>query len=77
VPFTPNSTAMVRSSTLADGVLDRLVHNAHRSEIPGDSRRKNRGKSSIMFATRAYTAVGLHSRLENGTGQDSIMANRF
>src|SRR5260221_12894896 len=31
--------------TLADGILDRLVHNAHRIEMRGDSMRKNRGKS--------------------------------
>jgi DNA replication protein DnaC len=30
--------------TLADGVLDRLVHNAHRIEMRGDSMRKNRAK---------------------------------
>jgi IstB-like ATP binding protein len=30
--------------TLADGILERLVHNAHRIEMRGDSRRKNRGK---------------------------------
>jgi DNA replication protein DnaC len=29
--------------TLADGILDRLVHNAHRIEMRGDSMRKNRG----------------------------------
>jgi len=32
--------------TLADGILDRIVHNAHRIEMRGDSMRKNRGKSS-------------------------------
>src|ERR1700722_51227 len=32
--------------TLADGILDRLVHNAHRIEMRGDSMRKNRGKPS-------------------------------
>jgi DNA replication protein DnaC len=32
--------------TLADGILDRLVHNAHRTEMRGDSMRKNRGKSN-------------------------------
>jgi DNA replication protein DnaC len=32
--------------TLADGILDRLVHNAHRIEMRGDSMRRNRGKSS-------------------------------
>ena len=32
--------------TLADGILDRLVHNAHRIELRGESMRKNRnGKS--------------------------------
>ena len=30
--------------TLADGILDRLVHNAHRIEMRGDSMRKKRGK---------------------------------
>jgi hypothetical protein len=34
----------VGDPTLADGILDRLVHNAHRIEIPGDSMRKNRLK---------------------------------
>jgi DNA replication protein DnaC len=32
--------------TLADGILDRLVDNAHRIEMRGDSMRKNRGKPS-------------------------------
>ena len=32
--------------TLADGILDRLVHNAHRIEMRGDSMRKNRAKPS-------------------------------
>jgi DNA replication protein DnaC len=31
--------------TLADGILDRLVHNAHRIEMRGDSMRKNRSKA--------------------------------
>jgi DNA replication protein DnaC len=31
--------------TLADGILDRLVHNAHRIEMRGDSMRKSRNKS--------------------------------
>jgi DNA replication protein DnaC len=30
--------------TLADGILDRLVHNAHRIEMRGDSMRKTRSK---------------------------------
>ena len=30
--------------TLADGILDRLVHNVHRIDMRGDSMRKNQGK---------------------------------
>jgi DNA replication protein DnaC len=32
--------------TVADGILDRLVHNAHRIEMRGDSMRKSRGKAA-------------------------------
>src|SRR5690242_252234 len=32
--------------TLADGILDRFVYNAHRIETRGDSMRKNRGKTN-------------------------------
>jgi DNA replication protein DnaC len=32
--------------TLADGILHRLVHNAHRIEMRGDSMRKSRVKPS-------------------------------
>ena len=32
--------------TVADGILDRLVHNAHRIEMRGDSMLKNRGKAN-------------------------------
>ena len=35
----------VGDPTLADGILDRLVHNAHRIEMRGDSMRKNRAKT--------------------------------
>lgn len=31
--------------TVADGILDRIVHNAHRIEMRGDSMRKNRGEN--------------------------------
>ena len=31
---------------VADGILDGLVHNAHRIEMRGDSMRKSRGKQS-------------------------------
>jgi DNA replication protein DnaC len=37
--------------TLANGNLDRLVHNAHRIEMRGDSMRKNCGKAQHMVLT--------------------------
>jgi DNA replication protein DnaC len=36
----------IGNSTLDDGILDRLVQNAHRIEMRGDSMRKSRGKQS-------------------------------
>ena len=33
----------IGDATVADGILDRLVHNAHRIEMRGDSMRKKRG----------------------------------
>jgi DNA replication protein DnaC len=33
--------------TVADGILDRLVHNAHRVEMRGDSMWKQRGKPNL------------------------------
>jgi len=34
--------AQIGDPTLADSILDRLVHNAHRIELKGDSMRKKR-----------------------------------
>jgi DNA replication protein DnaC len=35
--------AKARVAAVADGILDRVVHNAHRIEMKGDSMRKKRG----------------------------------
>ena len=43
--------------TLADGILDRLVHNAHRIEMRGDSMRKTRGKPWRQQALRVAAAL--------------------
>jgi DNA replication protein DnaC len=45
--------------TLADGILDRLVHKVHRIEMRGDSMRKNRAKpgASHLIVGRRNTAV--------------------
>jgi hypothetical protein len=39
-----NARVSLGDPTPADGILDRLVHNAHRIEMRGDSMRGNRGK---------------------------------
>jgi DNA replication protein DnaC len=36
---------VVGEPTLADAILDRLVHNAHKIELEGDSLRKTRKKA--------------------------------
>jgi DNA replication protein DnaC len=44
--------------TLADGILDRLVHNAHRIEMRGDSMRKSRGKPNAYAVGEQLTLRG-------------------
>ncbi len=44
--------------TLADGILDRLVHNAHRIEMRGDSMRKNVIMSRRADARRGRSSAG-------------------
>jgi DNA replication protein DnaC len=38
----PSEHEQIGDPTLADGILDRLVHNAHRIEMRGESMRKKR-----------------------------------
>lgn len=38
----------VGDPTIADSILDRLVHNAHRIELEGESMRKNRGRKPAL-----------------------------
>jgi DNA replication protein DnaC len=38
--------AQIDDPALADGIVDRLAHNAHRIEMRGDSTRKIRAKSA-------------------------------
>ena len=46
---------------MADGILDRLVHNAHRIELRGESMRKTRANSTIVsddnVGTPAYDCI--------------------
>jgi DNA replication protein DnaC len=39
----PDWHTQIGDPTAADSILDRLVHNAHRIELTGESMRKNRG----------------------------------
>ena len=41
-----NWHAQIGDPTLADSILDRLVHNAHRIELQGESMRKKRGRQT-------------------------------
>jgi DNA replication protein DnaC len=35
---------LINDATVADAILDRLVHNAYRPELKGESLRKNKGE---------------------------------
>ena len=41
---------MIGEPTIADAILDRIIHNAHRVEIKGDSMRR---KSQVQGLTQA------------------------
>jgi DNA replication protein DnaC len=43
--------AYIDEPTLADAILDRLVHNSHRVNLKGTSMRKRKGASTATVAT--------------------------
>jgi DNA replication protein DnaC len=43
--------AVIGSPTLADAILDRLVHNAHRSELKGESMRRITARHAMTTQT--------------------------
>jgi DNA replication protein DnaC len=43
---------VIGDPTYADAVLDRLVHNAHRIELTGESLRRVRGKQAKIGLTQ-------------------------
>ena len=61
-----------RRSHAADGILDRLVHNAHRIEMRGDSMRKKRGASS-----RRANARRVSPALRRGQGLPPLSPHPF
>lgn len=47
----------IGNGTLADAILDRLVHNAHRFELVGDSMRKTKLKNSTQTLTEGDIVI--------------------
>jgi DNA replication protein DnaC len=44
---------MIGEPTIADAILDRIVHNAHRITLEGDSMRKQKAKPLLTEAQNA------------------------
>ena len=42
-PMDPNYLKSIGEKTIADAILDRLIHQSHRLELHGESMRKKRG----------------------------------
>lgn len=38
---------MIGEPTIADAILDRIIHNAHRIELKGDSMRRKSAKTAL------------------------------
>ena len=55
------------SQAEADGILDRLAHNAHRIEMRGDSMRKNRGKTGLVENPKRASAANSSLPAGNST----------
>jgi hypothetical protein len=80
-PLTHPWHAQTADPTLADSILDRLVHNAHRLELQGESMRKKRSRKSgsgeqactdnafaheaVEMTDRGKLKTGFHRPLEN------------
>jgi hypothetical protein len=59
--------------TVADGILDRLVHNAHRIEMRGDSMRKNRGSRAHSDVNIPVTPQPSRAGSVNATRQAGVI----
>ena len=59
--------AQIGDPTIADSILDRLVHNAHRLELKGESMRKKRGAGAKENCMTSFRRVVL-SIAERGEG---------
>lgn len=50
--------AYIDEPTLADAILDRLVHNSYRINLKGDSMRKNKGTTAVSTVSASETHTG-------------------
>ena len=46
---------MIGEPTIADAILDRIIHNAHRVELKGDSMHKNRQVQGLTQTQNSET----------------------
>ena len=53
---------IIGDATVADAILDRLTHNAHRIELKGDSLRKLKDKGAMPSRSETKCMVGWHSQ---------------
>ena len=49
---------IIRNNTLADAILDRIVHNSHRLELGGESTRKLMADAEKPISLREETGGG-------------------
>ena len=54
---------VIADATVADAILDRLVHNAYRLELKGETMRKNTGSPPKNRRLRTYDLRGSRARL--------------
>jgi len=46
---------MIGEPTIADAILDRIIHNAHRIALEGDSMRRKKAAHSLTHAENSET----------------------
>jgi len=74
----PQWHEQIGDATIADGILDRLVHNAHRIELRGESMRKSRNKKSEADSPpRPDSSIALMQRQGSNAAPASALHPRF
>jgi DNA replication protein DnaC len=62
---------LIGDPTYADAILDRIVHNAHRIELKGESMRKERGRRKEGFDVNAQ-AAGRKGKADGGGNKHPV-----